>query len=139
MLDLNKVFVMGRLTRDAQMRTTQNGIDMTCFSIATNQAKKNPDGTWEQVANFIDLALYGNRAKATTPYLIQGQQVVIDGHLAQRRWEKDGKKFQRLEVIVDDLKLVGRYQKPASSKGTDAEEVETVTEEDLPPLFEEDD
>lgn len=139
MSDLNKVFVMGRLTRDAQMRTTQNGIDMTCFSIATNQAKKNPDGTWEQVANFIDLALYGNRAKATAPYLIQGQQVVIDGHLAQRRWEKDGKKFQRLEVIVDDLKLVGRYQKPASAKETDTEEVETVTEEDLPPLFEDDD
>ena len=139
MSDLNKVFVMGRLTRDAQMRTTQNGIDMTCFSIATNQAKKNPDGTWEQVANFIDLALYGNRAKATAPYLIQGQQVVIDGHLAQRRWEKDGKKFQRLEVMIDDLKLIGRYQKPTSSKGTDAEEVETVTEEDLPPLFEEDD
>lgn len=130
---------MGRLTRDAQMKTTQNGIDMAYFSIATNQAKKNPDGTWGQVANFIDLTLYGNRAKTTAPYLIQGQQVVIDGHLAQRRWEKDGKKFQRLEVIVDDLKLVGRYQKPASAKETDTEEVETVTEEDLPPLFEDDD
>lgn len=139
MSDLNKVFVMGRLTRDAQMKTTQNGIDMAYFSIATNQAKKNPDGTWGQVANFIDLALYGNRAKATSPYLLKGQQVVIDGHLAQRRWEKDGKKFQRLEVMVDDLKLVGRYQKPDSADEAGSEEGETVTEEDLPPIFEGDD
>lgn len=139
MSDLNKVFVMGRLTRNAQMKTTQNGIDMAYFSIATNQAKKNQDGTWGQVANFIDLTLYGNRAKATAPYLIQGQQVVIDGHLSQRRWEKDGKKFQRLEVMVDDLKLVGHYQKSDSAKNTRSEETETVTEEYLPPLFEDDD
>lgn len=139
MSDFNKVFVMGRLTRDAQTKTMQNGIDMAYFSIATNQAKKNTDGTWGQIANFIDLTLYGNRAKAIAPYLIQGQQVVIDGHLAQRRWEKDGKKFQRLEVMVDDLKLVGRYQKPDSTEEAGSEETETVTEEDLPPLFEEDD
>lgn len=137
MSDFNKVFVMGRLTRDAQTKTMQNGIDMAYFSIATNQAKKNTDGTWGQIANFIDLTLYGNRAKAIAPYLIQGQQVVIDGHLAQRRWEKDGKKFQRLEVMVDDLKFIGRYQKSDLAKTADSEKAETVTEENLPPIFEE--
>ena len=89
-----------------------------------------------QVANFIDLTLYGDRAKATAPYLIQGQQVFIEAHLAQKRWEKDGKKFQRLEVEIDDLKFSGRYQKSDSPKDLKPENGGAVTKEDLPPIFE---
>lgn len=136
MSDTNKVFIMGRLTRDAQLRTSPNGVETAHFSIANNRSKKNPDGTWGQVANFIDLTLYGDRAKVTAPYLIQGQQVFIEAHLAQKRWEKDGKKFQRLEVEIDDLKFSGRYQKSDSPKDLKPENDGAVTDEDLPPIFE---
>lgn len=83
--------------------------------------------------------LVRKRAKSIAPYLIQEHQVIIDDHLTQRRWEKDGKKFRRLEVMVDDLKLVGHHQIIASDIKGDSEEAEMVTKEELPPLFEEGD
>lgn len=139
MSDTNRVFIMGRLTRDAQLKTNQNGLETAHFSIANNRSKRNLDGTWGQVVNFIDLTLYGDRAKATAPYLIQGQQVFIEAHLAQKRWEKDGKKFQRLEVEIDDLKFSGRYQKFDSDKEASSTEIETATGKNLPLFFEQED
>lgn len=139
MSDTNRVFIMGRLTRDAQLKTNQNGLETAHFSIANNRLKRNLDGTWGQVVNFIDLTLYGDRAKATAPYLIQGQQVFIEAHLAQKRWEKDGKKFQRLEVEIDDLKFSGRYQKFDSDKEASSTEIETATGKNLPLFFEQGD
>lgn len=139
MSDTNRVFIMGRLTRDAQLKTNQNGLETAHFSIANNRSKRNLDGTWGQVVNFIDLTLYGDRAKATAPYLIQGQQVFIEAHLAQKHWEKDGKKFQRLEVEIDDLKFSGRYQKFDSDKEASSTEIETATGKNLPLFFEQED
>lgn len=139
MSDTNRVFIMGRLTRDAQLKTNQNGLETAHFSIANNRSKRNLDGTWGQVVNFIDLTLYGDRAKATAPYLIQGQQVFIEAHLAQKRWEKDGKKFQRLEVEIDDLKFSGRYQKFDSDKEASSTEIKTATGKNLPLFFEQED
>lgn len=108
MSDVNKVFVMGRLVRNAETKTTSNGTFIANFSIATNRSKKNTDETWTEVAHFFNFSLYNNRAKGLEPYLKQGQQVFIEGHLSQRRWEKDGKKQQRMEIEVDNLRLIGR-------------------------------
>jgi single-stranded DNA-binding protein len=108
MSDVNKVFVMGRLVRNAETKTTSNGTFIANFSIATNRSKKNADETWTEVAHFFNFSLYNNRAKGLEPYLKQGQQVFIEGHLSQRRWEKDGKKQQRMEIEVDNLRLIGR-------------------------------
>ena len=139
MSDLNRFIVTGRLTRDAQLQTTPNGLEMARFSIANNRSKKNQDGTWGEVVNFFDLALYGERAKKTAPYLVKGLQVTIEAHIAQKRWEKDGKKFQRLEIVIDDLKFAGRYPKSNVQNEVAIEESEPVTEEDLPPVFDEGD
>lgn len=136
MSDFNKCFVMGRLVRNTETKTTADGLFIAHFSIATNQAKKNQDGTWDKVAHFINFSLYGNRANALAPYLIQGQQVAIEGHIIQRRWEKDGKKFSRLEIAVDDIKLIGRPSSKSSEvpSGEDFAEIEftedIVLEED---------
>lgn len=135
MSDTNRVFIMGRLTKDAQLKTNPNGLETAHFSIANNRSKKHPDGTWGQAVNFIDLTLYGDRAKTTAPYLVQGQQVFIEAHLTQKRWEKDGKRFQRLEVEIDDLKFYGRYQKSDLPKALQSEEAEMITEADLPSIF----
>ena len=117
MSDFNKSFVMGRLVRNAETKTTSEGLFIAHFSIANNQAKKNQDGSWGETVHYFDYSLYGKRAEALTPYLLQGQLVAIEGHLIQRRWEKDGKKFSKLEVAVDDIKLIGR----ASSKNESSE------------------
>lgn len=108
MSDFNKSFVMGRLVRNAETKTTSEGLFIAHFSIANNQAKKNQDGSWGETVHYFEFSLYGKRAEALAPYLLQGQLVAIEGHLIQRRWEKEDKKFSKLEVAVDDIKLISR-------------------------------
>ena len=108
MSDFNKTFVMVRLVRNAETKTTSEGMFIAHFSIANNQAKKNQDGSWGETVHYFEFSLYGKRAEALAPYLLQGQLVAIEGHLIQRRWEKEDKKFSKLEVAVDDIKLISR-------------------------------
>lgn len=125
MSDFNRSFVMGRLVRNAETKTTSDGLFIVHFSIANNQAKKNQDGSWGETVHYIELSLYGNRAEALAPYLVQGQLVAIEGHLIQRRWEKDDKKFSKLEVAVDDIKLISRASSKNEGRETTQEEIET--------------
>lgn len=125
MSDFNKSFVMGRLVRNAETKTTSEGLFIAHFSIANNQAKKNQDGSWGETVHYIEFSLYGNRAAALAPYLVQGQLVAIEGHLIQRRWEKDDKKFSKLEVAVDDIKLISRASSKNEGRETTQEEIET--------------
>lgn len=111
----NKVLLRGRLTRNAETKVLSSGLNIANFSVACNRFKKDADGKWSEEVDFIDnLSLYGNRASGLAPYLVQGQLVAIEGHLIQRRWEKDGKKMHRLEVCIDDIELLGGKPKDKS-------------------------
>ena len=123
MSDFNKSFVMGRLVRNAETKTTSEGLFIAHFSIANNQSKKNQDGTWGETVYYFDFSLYGKRAEALAPYLVQGQLVAIEAHLIQRRWEKDGKKFSKLEIAVDNIQLVSRPN--SKNEGNESREIET--------------
>ena len=68
---------------------------------------------------------YGKRAEALSPYLVQGQLVAIEGHLIQRRWEKDGKKFSKLEIAVDNIQLVSRPNLKTEGNETSTDGIET--------------
>ena len=126
MSDFNRSFVMGRLVRNAETKTTSDGLFIVHFSIANNQAKKNQDGSWGETVHYIEFSLYGKRAEALAPYLMQGQLVAIEGHLIQRRWEKDDKKFSKLEVAVDDIKLISRASSKNEDREKTQEEIETT-------------
>ena len=125
MSDFNKSFVMGRLVRNAETKTTSEGLFIAHFSIANNQSKKNQDGTWGETVHYFDFSLYGKRAEALAPYLLQGQLVAIEGHLIQRRWEKDGKKFSKLEIAVDNIQLVSRPNLKTEGNETSTDGIET--------------
>ena len=112
MSDLNNVTLMGRLVRDAEVRQTSSGKNCALFSLVVNRTKKEND-QYMQTAHFFNLALFGNRAEGLMPYLKKGQQVVIEGHLEQRHWEKDGEKRSGTEIVVEDLHLAG-YKKNES-------------------------
>lgn len=101
MKDLNSVFVIGRLTKDAAM----NG-DRCEFSIGFNTTKKDHSGQWVEESNYLNLALFGNHARNLLGHLRKGVQVAVSGHLKQNRWEKDGQKYSALNVMVDDLQVV---------------------------------
>lgn len=125
MSDFNKTFIMGRLVRNAETKTTSDGLFIAHFSVANNQAKKNQDGTWGETVHYFEFSLYGKRAEALASYLVQGQLIAIEGHLIQRRWEKDDKKFSKLEVAVDDIKLISRPNSKNAGNENSSNEIET--------------
>ena len=107
-MSINKVVLTGNLTRDAELRYSQSGMAISAIGIAVNdRAKNSSTGEWEDYANFINCTLFGKRAEALDPYLKKGQKVAIDGKLRYLSWESDGQKRSKIEVIVDDLELLG--------------------------------
>ncbi len=104
--DINKVVIVGRLTRDSELSFTNSGFALTKFSIATNRKKKSGD-QWVDESNFFDCTLWGKRGEALSQYLTRGQQVAIEGELKQDRWEKDGVKRSKVTIEVTNLQLLG--------------------------------
>lgn len=104
--DINSVVVVGRLTRDAEMKYTSGGTAICKFSVANNKTVKKGD-QWSEEANFFDVVLWGKRGEAIAKYLGKGKQVAISGELDQQRWEKDGQKRSRIEIKAHNVQLLG--------------------------------
>lgn len=113
-MSINRVILTGNLTRDPEMRRTQGGMTIMTLGIAVNDRRKNNQGEWEDVPNFIDCTMFGSRAESLSNYLSKGSKVAIDGKLRYSTWERDGQKRSKIEVIVDDLELLTqkKQQKP---------------------------
>ena len=106
MTDNNVVSINGRLTREAELRFSTSGTVILRFSIAVNRSVKKGD-KWEDEASFFDCAMFGKMAESVSKYLNKGKQVSIIGELVQNRWEKDGEKRSKVEIIVNRLQLLG--------------------------------
>ena len=106
MADLNHVVLIGRLTRDAELKYTAGGTAVAKFSIAVNRRKKNGD-QWEDEASFFDIVLWGRQAESLHPYLVKGKMIGVDGELRQDRWQQDGQNRARVEIVADNIQLLG--------------------------------
>jgi len=106
MADLNHVVLIGRLTRDAEIKYTAGGQAVCKFSIAVNRRKKNGD-QWEDEANFFDIVLWGKQGESLQSYLLKGKMVGIDGELRQDRWQQDGQNRSKIEIIASYVQLLG--------------------------------
>jgi len=106
-MDLNSVVLIGRLTRDAELKATSSGFAVSNFSIAVNYRKKQGDG-WEDVANFFDITLFGKQAEILHQYLVKGKQVAISGELRQDRWvQDDGQNRSKVVINANSVQLLG--------------------------------
>ena len=106
MADLNHVVLIGRLTRDAELKYTANGQAVCKFSIAVNRRKKNGD-QWEDEANFFDIVLWGKQGESLQNYLVKGKMIGVDGELRQDRWQQDGQNRSKIEIIANYIQLLG--------------------------------
>lgn len=106
MADINHVVLVGRLTRDAELRYTNSGLQICKFSVAINRRRKQGD-QWIDEANFFDIVLMGRQAEAIHQYLKKGKQVGVDGELRQDRWEQDGQRRSKVEVYARNVQLLG--------------------------------
>ena len=120
-MSINTVTITGNLTRDVDMRSTADGMPVMSFSVAVNDRRKGPDGQWKDYPNYVDCTMFGSRAEAVGKYMATGTKVGIAGKLRYASWEKDGQKRSKLEVIVDDIELLGGKQEPAETAYSSAE------------------
>lgn len=109
---INKCFLVGNLTREPELRTTQGGTAILRLGIAVNDRRRNQQtNQWEDVPNFFDLVLFGKRAESLADILSKGMKVSVEGRLHWSQWEaKDGTKRSRVEVWVDELELPQRQR-----------------------------
>lgn len=110
-MSINRVFVTGNLTRDAELRGTQGGTSYLRMGVAVIDRRKNQQtGQWEDYPNFVDCVMFGTRAEAIARYLTKGTKVAVDGSLRYSSWERDGQRRSKLEVAVRDVEFMSRQQ-----------------------------
>ena len=99
---LNKVFIMGRLTRDPELRRTQSGTAVTSFSLAVDRDFKSQSG--EKETDFIDVVAWRSTAEFVAKYFTKGRMAVVEGRLQIRDWkDKDGNNRRSAEVIAENI------------------------------------
>ena len=99
---LNKIFLMGRLTRDPELRRTASGTAVTSFSLAVDRDFKSQNG--EKETDFIDVVAWRSTAEFVSKYFTKGRMAVVDGRLQIRDWtDRDGGKRRSAEVVADNV------------------------------------
>ena len=103
----NQVILMGNLTRDPELRTTPNGQSVCNFGLALNRSYKGGDGEWVEATDFIDIVAWGPLGERVAQYLSKGRPALVNGRLQSRRWEQDGQKRNKVEVVAQDVTFLG--------------------------------
>jgi single-strand DNA-binding protein len=116
MFDINHVVLVGRLTRDAELKYTANGQAVCKFSIAVNRRKKSGE-QWIEEANFFDIVVWGRQGESLNQYLVKGKLIGVDGELRQDRWEQDGQNRSKIEIVANNLQLLGGGSGPPGGGG----------------------
>ncbi len=105
-MNLNKVFVLGRLTSDPQLRSTTSGAQVASFSLATNRVWKDKAGAKQEQVEFHNIIVWGRQAEVASKFLAKGSLVLIEGRLQTRGWEdKQGQKRKTTEIIAEAMQL----------------------------------
>ncbi len=109
MASFNRVILMGNLTRDPELRYNPNGTPVANLSIAVNRKYKQGD-EWKEEVSYFDIVVFGKQAENCGQYLSKGQSVLVDGRLQQRRWESEGQKRSKVEVVAENITFMPKRQ-----------------------------
>lgn len=100
---LNRIIIMGRLTRDPELRHTQSGVAVASFSLAVDRDFKNKE-SGEKATDFIDVVVWRSTAEFVSKYFTKGRMAVVEGRLQIRDWnDKDGNKRRSAEIVADNV------------------------------------
>lgn len=135
MASLNKVFLMGNLTRDPELRYTPAGAAVVNLGLAVNRYFKSKDGQNQKDTCFINVIVWGQMAEVCNQYLQKGRQVIVEGRLQSRNWkDNEGKNRTTIEVKADNVqfmqprakdenKEIDLGEEPAQSSGIESSEI----------------
>lgn len=141
-MDLNRATIIGRVTRDPEMRTTPSGQTVTTLSIATNRAWTDNAGVKQERSEFHNCVLWGKLAEIASQYVTKGRRVYVEGRIETRDWTgQDGVKRYRTEIVAENMIMLdgpkgagGSGAGPTSSNASQPPEVveEEIKVEDIP-------
>ena len=118
-MDLNKVMLIGNITRDPEARTTPTGQSVASFSIATNLRWKDPQGQLQERAEFHNIVAWRKLADICKQYLHRGSRIYLEGRLQTRSWQdQQGVKKYRTEVVADNMIMLDGKGKGGDGAGT---------------------
>ena len=108
MANFNKVFLMGNLTRDPEVRTTPTGMKMAKFGTAVNRRFRTRDNETREETTFVDLDAFGNQAEIIERYCQKGSPLFVEGRLRLDQWETpNGEKRSKLGIVVENFQFLG--------------------------------
>ena len=121
----NKVFLIGNLTRDPELRYTTSGIPVARFAIAVNRfGQKNASGERSQEVDFLNIVAWRRLAEICGEYLKKGRPVAIEGRLQIRSYQgKDGQQKTMTEVVADNMQMLGKRDAGASVQKNEGEDI----------------
>jgi single-strand DNA-binding protein len=121
---VNKVFLLGNVGRDPEIRTTSGGTAVANFSLATSFSQKNPQGNWQDRTEWHNIVAFGRTAEIVRDYVKKGSKLYVEGRIQTRNWEdkeRAGVKHYITEIIVNELLLLsGREDGGGSSRSSNA-------------------
>ena len=137
----NKVILLGNLSRDVELRYTQNGLAIAKFGLATNRVYTDPTTKEKkQEVMFIDINIFGRAAETANQYLRKGSQVLVEGRLSLNQWtDQTGQKRSKHEIIAENVKFLGGRdnnsqptQQPQTQQPQQTQNVQNVQVADIP-------
>jgi single-strand DNA-binding protein len=127
---VNKVFLLGNVGKDPEIRATQGGMQIASFSLATAERTKGADGQWTDKTEWHNIVCFQRTAEVVRDYVKKGSQLLIEGKIQTRSWDDkaSGEKKYRTEILCNELTLLGgkaggeggggsSYSRPASNSG----------------------
>ena len=124
---MNRLVLIGRSTRDMELRTTNSGTSMVRFSLAVDRKNR------EQGADFINCVAFGKCAELVAQYVKKGHKIAVSGHLQTGSYEKDGKKNYTMDVVADSVEFLEKKEQRDTRREEEEEFVPVVdADEELP-------
>lgn len=117
-MNLNKVLLVGNLTRDPELRNLPSGAAVASFGMATNRVWKNQQGEKKEDVQFHNIVVFGRQAEIVSQYLTKGSLILVEGRIQTRSWDgKDGSKQYRTEIVAERIQFGPRSSSQSQSRG----------------------
>jgi single-strand DNA-binding protein len=131
MVTFNRVILAGNLVRDPEIRYLPSGLSVTSFSIAVNSRYRQNNEQKEEVSYF-DVVVFGKMGENCAEYLSKGRPVLVEGRLRQRRWEAEGTRRSKIEVVASGVQFLGGGPRGAAGGGEQAGGAAPEDQDDIP-------
>lgn len=131
MVAFNRVILAGNLVRDPETRFLPSGLAVTSFGLAVNHRYKSNNEVKEEVS-FFDVVVFGKMGENCAEYLSKGRPVLVEGRLRQRRWEADGVKRSKIEIVADNVQFLGAPRGASAESSAPASPSPESQDDDIP-------